>query len=155
MKLQFHHFFVFAPPGAPQADRLLEAGFREGPGNRHPGQGTANRRFFFDNGMLEFLWVEDRDEAHGPDAAPTRLEERSRFRETGFAPFGVATHGPLEGSVLIPPFPCWSYSPPYLQPDQEIWVADNAAHPGEPMLFYAGFFPPPGRPAAGPLDHPN
>jgi hypothetical protein len=39
--------------GAPEAEALLRVGLREGAGNTHPGQGTACRRFFFENAYLE------------------------------------------------------------------------------------------------------
>jgi Glyoxalase-like domain len=54
------HAFIACSPGAPEAGALLRLGFIEGQGNTHPGQGTANRRFFFENFMLELLWVADR-----------------------------------------------------------------------------------------------
>lgn len=47
------HLFVCCAPGAPEADTLVGLGFHEGSGNTHPGQGTANRRFFFRNAYLE------------------------------------------------------------------------------------------------------
>lgn len=51
------HVFVSASRGAPEARKLIELGLLEGSPNRHPGQGTANRRFFFANAMLELSWV--------------------------------------------------------------------------------------------------
>jgi len=53
---EIDHLYVLASVGAPEADRLLDAGFVEGSRNAHRGQGTANRRFFFSDTMLEFLW---------------------------------------------------------------------------------------------------
>jgi len=43
------HLFVCANLGAPEADSLIAFGLTEGAPNVHPGQGTANRRFFFHN----------------------------------------------------------------------------------------------------------
>ncbi|MGH8238896.1 MAG: hypothetical protein ACREXP_18010 [Steroidobacteraceae bacterium] len=51
--VEVDHVFVSASVGAPEGDRLLDLGLVEGSPNRHPGQGTANRRFFFANAMLE------------------------------------------------------------------------------------------------------
>jgi hypothetical protein len=154
MELFFHHFFVFCPPGGSEADALVSAGFREGSRNSHPGQGTTNRRFFFSNAMLEFLWVENRDEIQSSLTSPTHLYERSRYRKTGFSPFGIGTYGQAEEGA--PPFPGWSYKPSYLPPELEILVADNGMMPEEPMLFYGSFFrahsASPGR---EPMDHPN
>jgi hypothetical protein len=53
--VEIDHVFIGCRPGAPEADSMLKRGFVEGSPNTHPGQGTANRRFFFDNFMLELL----------------------------------------------------------------------------------------------------
>ena len=63
MGYEIDHIFVLTDTDAPSAGALLRLGLTEGPPNRHAGQGTANRRFFFDNAMLELLWVENVDEA--------------------------------------------------------------------------------------------
>ncbi len=68
MRLELEHLFVCAAPGAPEADALVQLGLREGPPNTHPGQATANRRFFFFNAMVEFLWVNDLREAQSKGA---------------------------------------------------------------------------------------
>ncbi|AFY78420.1 MAG: hypothetical protein IGR93_19055 [Hydrococcus sp. C42_A2020_068] len=59
MTFELDHLFICTAIGAPEADRLLSFGLTEGTPNIHPGQGTANRRFFFHNVMLELLWVLD------------------------------------------------------------------------------------------------
>ncbi len=63
MPFELDHFFICTDVGAPAAAALMALGFVEGAPNTHPGQGTANRRFFFDNAMLELLWVHDEAEA--------------------------------------------------------------------------------------------
>jgi hypothetical protein len=62
-KYEIDHVLIFTSVGAPEAEPLIAFGLTEGSRNRHPGQDTANLRFFFDNAMLELLWVESRDEA--------------------------------------------------------------------------------------------
>ncbi|MFP4441235.1 MAG: hypothetical protein ACLFVO_28720 [Chloroflexaceae bacterium] len=52
---ELDHLFVTLPPEAPGIELVLALGLREGTRNVHPGQGTANRRIFFRNAMLEFL----------------------------------------------------------------------------------------------------
>ena len=69
--VEVDHVFVSCSIGAPEGDRLIELGLVEGSPNRHPGQGTANRRFFFANAMLELIWVHDPAEAQS-DAQPAR-----------------------------------------------------------------------------------
>lgn len=55
--MQLDHFFILTSPGAPEADALVQLGLIEGTSNAHPGQGTANRRFFFANTTIEFLYI--------------------------------------------------------------------------------------------------
>ena len=65
MALEFDHCFVLTPPGAALAERIADCGLREGPVNSHPGQGTANRRFFCPGFTLELLYLRDQAEARG------------------------------------------------------------------------------------------
>jgi hypothetical protein len=111
MAAELDHLFVCVSPGAPEAERLIELGLVEGTRNSHPGQGTANRRFFFANAMLELLWVADAAEAQSEMARPTRLWERWSKRETGASPFGVIQRP--TGEDRTPPFAGFRYSPPY------------------------------------------
>ena len=55
MAFEFDHLFICADVGAYEANRLASFGLIEGSSNTHPGQGKANRRFFFHNAMLELL----------------------------------------------------------------------------------------------------
>ncbi len=71
------HVFVLARPGAPEADRLVALGLTEGSPATHPGQGTANRRFFLEDGMLELLFGTGEAGVGGALVAPTRLAERA------------------------------------------------------------------------------
>jgi Glyoxalase-like domain len=80
------HAFIACAAGAPEADALLRLGFVEGSSNTHPGQGTANRRFFFDNFMLELLWISDPAEAQSERTRRTRLWERCEQRDVGANP---------------------------------------------------------------------
>jgi hypothetical protein len=143
--LAFDHVFICTSPGAPEADALTEAGFTEGPGNTHPGQGTACRRFFFRNAYLELLWVRDEAEARSPLTAPLRLWERWRGRADGHTcPFGIglraggATAGGAEDTGSAP-FPTWPYRPRYLPPGMTIPVATSSDALHEPLLFLLPF----------------
>jgi hypothetical protein len=77
MEYEIDHPFVLTDVEASDADALMRFGLTEGPPNRHAGQGTANRRFFFDNAMLELLCVESEDEARSLPAQPSRLADQS------------------------------------------------------------------------------
>jgi hypothetical protein len=61
--LEFDHMFICTAVDAPEADLLVAFGLTEGAPNSHPGQGTACRRFFFRNAMLELVWVHNESEA--------------------------------------------------------------------------------------------
>ena len=110
---ELDHVFICASIGAPEADRLVEFGLTEGTRNAHPGQGTANRRFFFHNAMLELLWVHDAAEAQSELVRPTRLWERWAGRSGGACPLALCFRprahqaGALRGSggVVISSMP--------------------------------------------------
>lgn len=157
MLLEFDHLFICTDAGAPAVDWLCALGVTEGTPNTHPGQGTTNRRIFFHNAMLEFLWVHDEREARAPQIAPTRLWERWRYRQTGFSPFGIALRSRTPAPTHPPslPFATWAYHPPYLPSHLEIDVASHTT-PAEPLLFYIPFGEQPAAAPAvrrQPLDH--
>ena len=86
---ELDHSFILTSKGAPEADLLIDFGLSEGEANVHPGQGTANRRFFFSNAMLELLWVHDPNEAKSRLTNPTKLWERWEGGEDSTSPFGI------------------------------------------------------------------
>jgi Glyoxalase-like domain len=137
MTLALDHAFITCAAGAPEAAALTKLGFVEGSRNTHPGQGTANRRFFFDNFMLELLWVENVVDAIGEPTGRTRLWERWSGRERGASPFGVA-FGPGEDGTTTAPYATWSYRPQYLPPEMAIEIAEGTTL-AEPELFYLPF----------------
>jgi hypothetical protein len=112
-------------------------GFVEGSGNTHPGQGTANRRFFFDNFMLELLWVTNPSEAQSDRTRRTRLWERCERQDDAVSPFGIIFR-PLGETSVTAPFPTWAYRPAYLPPGLTMQIADGTSL-YEPELFYLPF----------------
>ncbi len=112
MMVELDHIFICTELGAPEADQLVAFGLVEGTSNVHPGQGTANRRFFFHNAMLELVWVYDEREARSPPIAPAQLWERWRYRFTGYSPFGIClrplnARRALSGRPAALPFATW------------------------------------------------
>jgi hypothetical protein len=133
--VEVDHVFVGASVGAPEAQRLIDLGVVEGSSLRHPGQGTANRRFFFANSMLELIWVEDEREARS-DLEPARrlhLWERWSGRDGAACPFGVCLR-PAAGQSDVAPFPAWEYRPSYSPVG--LPVANNSTVGTEPLVFY-------------------
>lgn len=123
MRIELDHLFVCAAPSAPEAERFIQLGLREAPSNRHPGQGTANRRFSFANAMIELLWVSDPGEAQSQLAKRTLLWDRWSDRHRGASPFGIRVR-PADPERTVPPFPAWEYRPPYL-PDPLVMHIDS------------------------------
>lgn len=153
MGIVLDHIFVCCDPDGPEAEALVHAGFVEGSRNVHPGQGTANRRFFFHGGFIELLWVHDAAEASSPLAAPTRLLQRWQSRRTTSCPFGIA-FGTDCDEVPSPPFKGWSYRPVYLPETKSILFAEGTALE-EPELFYLGWPHTQMSTAGQPKNHPN
>src|SRR5262249_6461085 len=120
----------------PEAEHLVRSGLCEGPPNVHPGQGTANRRFFFANSMLELLWVENSAEAQNEVTAPTQLWERWTNRGAGACPFRGSTP-PVRSDSIALPFPAQKYQPIWLPPELRIYV--SPASVTEPMWLYMPF----------------
>ncbi len=135
MTLALDHAFIMCSIGAPEGDALIQRGFVEGSGNVHPGQGTANRRFFFENFMLELIWVDKPEEAQNAQTRRTRLWERWVGREDRTtSPFGVLFRAESDLAETAP-FRTWPYHPSYLPPGDAIEIAEGTRLE-EPELFY-------------------
>jgi len=137
MLLELDHVFILVEPEAQVADRLLALGFQEGPGNTHPGQGTANRRIYFANGMLEFLWVRDANEANTGPGKDLRFPERSQNPQA--SPFGAIFVPRHDATHQAMPFPGWHYQPAYFPPPKGFHVGANSKNLREPLCFYFPF----------------
>ena len=87
--MEVDHVFIRARHGAPEAEVLKAFGLTEGTPNKHPGQGSANRRFFFHNFFIELLWLDDEVEVHSEIARPTLLFEQS-FLHRSSRPLALA-----------------------------------------------------------------
>ena len=147
MRAAIDHVFICVQEGAPEAAKLIQFGLREGAPNTHPGQGTANRRFFFHNGMLELIWVDNPSEAQSEQTRPTMLWERWSTR-AGNCPFGIILGPANDGAVC--PFDAWEYRPEQM-PGLILQIASKTTL-AEPMWAY---FARTGRRSAQALDHPN
>lgn len=129
-KLELCHLFLFVKPEAPEAQMLDSLGLRESYRRAHPGQGTANICYCFDNAFLELLWVTDSAEITSPAILRSGLAERAIWRTNGANPFGIAVR-----SANTPPFPTWPYKPPYFPEGHNIPVALSSDDPTQPLIF--------------------
>jgi hypothetical protein len=121
------HLFLFVDDAQGAEALVNEAGLAETYRREHVGQGTANLCCAFDDAFLEFLWVTDPELLSSAPIAPTRLHERSRWRQGRACPFGFAVRGDLHA-------PTWDFRPPYL-PDLAIRVLCDAQDPNQPFVF--------------------
>jgi Glyoxalase-like domain len=131
--MEIDHIFVFVDQQGPELQRLAAAGLVETYRRQHPGQGTANACFCFDNIFVELLWLTSAAEAASDPIKRTLLLERSRWRDNGACPFGIAWRA-ADGQTGSP-FPTWPFRPPYLPPDRAIDVALDSDDPRQPMMF--------------------
>ena len=152
MPLQLHHVYVCTSLGAPGAKDLLNAGLVEGSTNKHPGQGTANRRFFFESGFLELLWVHDEREAQSTLVAPTKLWDRWAGRGKTANPFGMCFSS-ADGADFKLPFPTWAYRPDYLSDGRCLLFADSLPL-SEPEVFVLSWPQGQSSPKTEPMKHP-
>lgn len=135
--MEVDHIYICTDYKAPAGELLKEFGLTEGTSNTHSGQGTANRRFFFHNFMLELLWIENLDEVKSVLTKPMRLFERCSKLDTDISPFGIGLRPIKEKNIKVT-FPVWDYHPLYLPNFLKIQVADNTPL-SEPMFFYLSF----------------
>ncbi len=131
MTLSLDHLFIITEPGAAIGDRLLALGMVEGNANTHPGQGTANRRFFFEGFTLELLFVSDAKEAATGAGRKLRILERSHGN--GASPFGLVAR--VADSTTEPEFDSWQYYPDYFNGELCFFVGSNSEQLGEPLCI--------------------
>lgn len=130
-ELELCHLFLLVEPDAAEAGSLKRLGLEESYRRAHPGQGTANVCYCFDNAFLELLWITDQAEASSPAIRRTGLAERAHWRRNGANPFGIA----IRGAEKQTPFPTWPYTPPYLPEGQAIPVGLSSENPSQPLIF--------------------
>ena len=138
MGIQLDHFFILSEPGAPQADFLVDIGVVEGMPNDHPGQGTSNRRFFFENAGLELLYIRDAEEAMNGPASGLQCVEREA--QSGASPFGIVVRRTDDSAD--DPFPGWRYYPQYFGADKYFQVGENCNELQEPLCICMPIMPP-------------
>lgn len=60
--MMIDHIFIASQQQGKDAEQLVNLGFIEGSSRVHKGQGTTNRKFYFNNFFLEIIWVHDEQE---------------------------------------------------------------------------------------------
>lgn len=123
MEVEPDHVFICVDRRAPEAEQSCCVWPLRRTSHVHPGQGTANRRFFFRNAMLEFAPAGKNSlGARSEVTAPMQLWERWSGRESGACPFGILVRSSNNDTARAP-FPAQEYRPPvWLPRDVRIYV---------------------------------
>lgn len=135
--MQVHHIFIFTDDNGAIADELVRFGLAEGSSRMHPGQGTRNRKFYFENFFLEILWVYDEAEIQTELIKSTGLWQRSEFRKNNFSPFGLCIVNEDCSDLLFEN--AFQYQPGYFPPGMTIDVLKNENQPALPWTFRIPF----------------
>jgi hypothetical protein len=132
--MHLHHFFIATSDIAPLQAKLDSAGLKDGAGRVHPGQGTQNIRYFFDNAYLELLFAHDESELGSAAVKPTGLNERIAWTKTGACPFGFGLK-PNFLSEMDLDLPTWEYHAPFLPNGEFIPVIGTPFQYRDPFVF--------------------
>jgi len=125
------HFFIITAPDARVADALPDHGFVESASRRHRGQGSANRLFVLNGFALEFLFIEDAQEAATGAGKDLTLLERSMDPKA--CPFGIVVR--TNNTSVTPDFAHRMYFADYLPEDVGFYVGENSRSLQEPLCI--------------------
>ncbi len=131
------HIFIFTNDAGRAADKLVDFGFVEGSSRVHVGQGTTNRKFYFENFFLEILWVHDQTEIAGEPIKSIGLWQRADYENNLFTPYGLCLVNTPETDVLFEK--AFQYQPAYFSEGSRIAILKNESNPSLPWTFRLPF----------------
>lgn len=131
--MESDHIFIFSNKKGIEANDLVEFGFTEGSSRVHPGQGTTNRKFYFENFFLEILWVVSEKEIQSEVTAKTKLWERSQFQKNQHSRFGLCLVNSESTDELFQQSEV--YQPDYFPKGMSIDIITNKENPRLPWTF--------------------
>ena len=135
--MDIDHIFIFTNDNGKIADELVLFGLTEGSSRIHVGQGTTNRKFYFDNFFLEILWVHNEAEIRNDLIKPTGLWQRANFKSTNFSPFGLCIVNTDETESLFQN--ALKYQPAYFPKGLNIEILTNKQKSNLPWTFRLPF----------------
>lgn len=135
--MDIDHIFIFTDSNGQIADELVSFGFIEGSNRVHAGQGTSNRKFYFDNYFLEILWVHNKAEIKSELIKPTGLWQRAGYKRNNFSPYGFCIVNTADTNKLFEN--SFTYQPEYFPKGMAIEVLKNESQPQLPWTFRLPF----------------
>lgn len=135
--MDIDHIFIFTDDEGKVADKLVEFGLVEGSSRVHVGQGTTNRKFYFDNFFLEILWVHNENEIKSDLIKPTGLWQRADYKRNEFSPYGLCIVNSDENNRLFEN--SFKYQPDYFPNGMTIEILKNENQPQLPWTFRLPF----------------
>ncbi|MFC4263854.1 VOC family protein [Ferruginibacter yonginensis] len=134
--MQVDHIFIFTNDNGKVADELVQFGLTEGSSRVHIGQGTTNRKFYFENFFLEILWVHNEEELKSDKTKPTGLWQRADFNSNN-SPFGLCIVNTDEIENLFKN--SFKYQPEYFPIGLNIDIIKNEQNLNLPWTFRLPF----------------
>jgi hypothetical protein len=134
--MDIDHVFIFTNDKGKIADELVQFGLTEGSSRVHDGQGTANRKFYFENFFLEILWVHNEEELKSDITKPTGLWQRADFNST-HSPFGLCIVNTDETESLFED--AFKYQAAYFPIGLNIDILKNEQNLNMPWTFRLPF----------------
>jgi hypothetical protein len=133
--MEIDHFYFCVDKPDEIAEMLINFGLVEGKPNTHLGQGTANRRFFFQNTMLELLYLTNEDEIQSERTKILGLYEQ--FSKKNRSKIGIIWR-PSENEKKDCSFKSNVYRPKYLPEHLFMNIATGLTE-HEPNCIYLDF----------------
>jgi hypothetical protein len=134
--MDIDHIFIFTNDNGKIADELVRFGLTEGSSRVHVGQGTTNRKFYFDNFFLEILWVHNEEELKSDTTKPTGLWQRADLNSTNSS-FGLCIVNTDETESLFEK--AFKYQPAYFPVGLSIDILRNEQNLNLPWTFRLPF----------------
>jgi len=131
--MEIDHIFIFSNNEGIESESLVESGFTEGSNRRHKGQGTINRKFYFENFFLEILWVVDQNEITQTPTKETGLWERANYTQNTISRFGLCLLNEEGTDNLFEQ--CQIYQPNYFPQGMSIDILPNQNQKILPWTF--------------------
>lgn len=140
--LEIDHIFICVNAPEEKAAILRNFGLTEGETNTHPGQGTANHRFFLSGFFIELLYIDNIEQVKSKKTAQTKLYNRFFHENDNTSPFGVIFR-PCGNEFEPNEYPSTEYKPNFLP--KSLSITRFVAPISDPLFMYFDFLTPSSR----------